>query len=217
MSTRLIMRTWCLTSKSFDISLTLTPGSSARSESATKPVTAQSRAHRPLRSTYHIIVIQYGSLDSYCQGIRCITTGSQCGRWTGTSHQPTRSTETQGGYQVQTEQSLSEHKQQSKLIFRRITPNSEPRCSIESGAYTLQCVIFCTGQAVYRWLPPQLPHSRQRCLPHHSRQVISSEAGLFVSRWAVEGVCHVLWAKGGGRAQAVCICRIRCSFRVNIL
>ena len=35
---------------------------------------------------------------------------------------------------------LQEHKQQSKLIFRRITPNAEPRCSIESGPYTLQFV-----------------------------------------------------------------------------
>lgn len=35
---------------------------------------------------------------------------------------------------------MSEHKQQAKLIFRRIGPNSEPRCSIESGKYTLQCV-----------------------------------------------------------------------------
>jgi len=41
----------------------------------------------------------------------------------------------------QTEQALQEHKQQSKLIFRRITPNSEPRCSIESGAYTLHYLI----------------------------------------------------------------------------
>ena len=39
----------------------------------------------------------------------------------------------------QTEQTLHEHKQQAKLIFRRINPNSEPRCSIESGPYTLQC------------------------------------------------------------------------------
>jgi hypothetical protein len=43
---------------------------------------------------------------------------------------------------LQTEQALQEHKQQSKLIFRRITPNSEPRCSIESGEYTLQCVAY---------------------------------------------------------------------------
>ncbi|KAF9520722.1 hypothetical protein BS47DRAFT_1323349 [Hydnum rufescens UP504] len=41
----------------------------------------------------------------------------------------------------QTEQTLHEHKQQSKLIFRRITPNAEPRCSIESGAYTLHYLI----------------------------------------------------------------------------
>ncbi|KAI0663132.1 protein transporter SEC22 [Cubamyces menziesii] len=41
----------------------------------------------------------------------------------------------------QTEQALSEHKQQAKLIFRRISPNSEPRCSIESGAYTLHYLI----------------------------------------------------------------------------
>lgn len=40
----------------------------------------------------------------------------------------------------QTEQALTEHKQQAKLIFRRITPNAEPRCSIESGQYTLQYV-----------------------------------------------------------------------------
>ncbi|KAF9468883.1 protein transport protein Sec22 [Collybia nuda] len=41
----------------------------------------------------------------------------------------------------QTEQALQEHKQQSKLIFRRITPNAEPRCSIESGLYTLHYLI----------------------------------------------------------------------------
>ncbi|KDQ07748.1 hypothetical protein BOTBODRAFT_119623 [Botryobasidium botryosum FD-172 SS1] len=41
----------------------------------------------------------------------------------------------------QTDQQLQEHKQQAKLIFRRITPNSEPRCSIESGAYTLHYLI----------------------------------------------------------------------------
>jgi len=41
----------------------------------------------------------------------------------------------------QTEQALQEQKQQSKLVFRRITPNSEPRCSIESGAYTLHYLI----------------------------------------------------------------------------
>ncbi|KAF5331666.1 hypothetical protein D9611_007617 [Ephemerocybe angulata] len=41
----------------------------------------------------------------------------------------------------QTEQALQEHKQQAKLIFRRITPNAEPRCSIESGQYTLHYLI----------------------------------------------------------------------------
>lgn len=39
---------------------------------------------------------------------------------------------------AQTEKALTEYKQQSKLIFRRLTPNSEPACSIESGDYTLQ-------------------------------------------------------------------------------
>jgi len=41
----------------------------------------------------------------------------------------------------QTETALQEHKQQAKLIFRRITPNAEPRCSIESGQYTLHYLI----------------------------------------------------------------------------
>ncbi|PSR73442.1 hypothetical protein PHLCEN_2v10734 [Hermanssonia centrifuga] len=41
----------------------------------------------------------------------------------------------------QTEQALQEHKQQAKLVFRRITPNTEPRCSIESGQYTLHYLI----------------------------------------------------------------------------
>ncbi|KAL0949869.1 hypothetical protein HGRIS_009902 [Hohenbuehelia grisea] len=41
----------------------------------------------------------------------------------------------------ETEQALQEHKQQAKLIFRRISPNSEPRCSIESGSYTLHYLI----------------------------------------------------------------------------
>ncbi|PCH41353.1 protein transport protein Sec22 [Wolfiporia cocos MD-104 SS10] len=41
----------------------------------------------------------------------------------------------------QTEQALQEHKQQAKLVFRRITPNAEPRCSIESGQYTLHYMI----------------------------------------------------------------------------
>ncbi|KAM0747461.1 snare-like protein [Meredithblackwellia eburnea MCA 4105] len=36
---------------------------------------------------------------------------------------------------------LPEYKQQAKLIFRRLTPQSEPRCSIESGACTLHYLI----------------------------------------------------------------------------
>lgn len=42
---------------------------------------------------------------------------------------------------IQTETTLQEHKQQAKLIFRRINAQSEPRCSIESDAYTLQYVL----------------------------------------------------------------------------
>lgn len=38
----------------------------------------------------------------------------------------------------QTETDLAEYKQQAKLIFRRLTPSAEPRCSIESGKATLQ-------------------------------------------------------------------------------
>ncbi|KAL7408805.1 Longin-like domain-containing protein [Mrakia frigida] len=41
----------------------------------------------------------------------------------------------------QTENALTEHKQQAKLIVRRLSPNSEPLCSIESGAYTLHYLI----------------------------------------------------------------------------
>ncbi|KWU43302.1 snare-like protein [Rhodotorula sp. JG-1b] len=36
---------------------------------------------------------------------------------------------------------LPEYKQQAKLIFRRLTPQSEPRCSIESGQCTLHYLI----------------------------------------------------------------------------
>ncbi|GAC98888.1 protein transport protein sec22 [Pseudozyma hubeiensis SY62] len=49
-----------------------------------------------------------------------------------------------------TETDLSEHKQQAKLIFRRITPSSEQRCSIESGKYTLHYLISP---------PPAMPSS----------------------------------------------------------
>ncbi|TFY71952.1 hypothetical protein EVG20_g1037 [Dentipellis fragilis] len=58
----------------------------------------------------------------------------------------------------QTEQQLQEHKQQAKLIFRRITPNSEPRLSIESGAYTLQCVRP-PPYALTGWLTGRVGHS----------------------------------------------------------
>ncbi|KAL1412854.1 SNAP receptor [Vanrija albida] len=46
-----------------------------------------------------------------------------------------------------TEKALTEYKQQSKLIFRRLTPNSEPACSIESGDYTLHYLIV--GNVIY--------------------------------------------------------------------
>ncbi|KZS98092.1 putative SEC22-synaptobrevin [Sistotremastrum niveocremeum HHB9708] len=41
----------------------------------------------------------------------------------------------------QTEQALQDHKRECKLIFQRITPNSEPRCSIENGPYTFHYLI----------------------------------------------------------------------------
>lgn len=41
-------------------------------------------------------------------------------------------------HQQQTETDLAEYKQQAKLIFRRLTPTSESKCSIESGKCTLQ-------------------------------------------------------------------------------
>ena len=51
---------------------------------------------------------------------------------------------------VQTEQKLSEQKQQAKLIFRRITPQSESMLSIEGGAYTLQYAVIGLGAlAIY--------------------------------------------------------------------
>lgn len=39
---------------------------------------------------------------------------------------------------VQTESSLSEIKSQVKMILRRLTRNSEPQASIESGNYNVQ-------------------------------------------------------------------------------
>ncbi|KDN38042.1 putative SEC22-synaptobrevin [Tilletiaria anomala UBC 951] len=41
----------------------------------------------------------------------------------------------------QTEKDLSEYKQQAKLIFRRLGPSAEQRCSIESGNYTLHYLM----------------------------------------------------------------------------
>lgn len=41
----------------------------------------------------------------------------------------------------QTETDLAEYKQQAKLIFRRLTPSAEPKCSIESGKCNLHYVI----------------------------------------------------------------------------
>jgi len=40
----------------------------------------------------------------------------------------------------QTETNLSEVKQQAKLIFRRLNPQAQHVCSIESGKFTLQLV-----------------------------------------------------------------------------
>lgn len=42
----------------------------------------------------------------------------------------------------QTEDSLSEIKSQIKMVLRRLNRNSEPQASIESGAYTLQYVVY---------------------------------------------------------------------------
>ncbi|KAI9339144.1 Longin-like domain-containing protein [Pilaira anomala] len=41
--------------------------------------------------------------------------------------------------QVETE--LAEYKGQAKTIFKRLSPNSEPRCSIESGKYVFHYII----------------------------------------------------------------------------
>ncbi|ORY24295.1 Longin-like domain-containing protein [Naematelia encephala] len=54
-----------------------------------------------------------------------------------------------------TEKALTEYKQQSKLVFRRLNANSEPACSIESGQYTLHYLIvdkviyMCICDATY--------------------------------------------------------------------
>lgn len=39
---------------------------------------------------------------------------------------------------------LTQAKQQAKLLFRKLTPTSETRCSIESGQLALQCVAADT-------------------------------------------------------------------------
>lgn len=87
--------------------------------------------------------LPYGSLNNNCQGFRCLASCRE--RWwrAGLSVMPERLNRALTAtchFFPQTEQALQEHKQQSKLIFRRITPNAEPRCSIESGPYTLQFV-----------------------------------------------------------------------------
>lgn len=47
----------------------------------------------------------------------------------------------------QDEAALSEFKQQAKLILRRLTPQSEPQCSIESGSCSIHYVCVALGQA----------------------------------------------------------------------
>jgi vesicle transport protein SEC22 len=42
---------------------------------------------------------------------------------------------------MQTETDLAEYKQQAKLIFRRLSPSAEPKCSIESGKCNLHYII----------------------------------------------------------------------------
>ncbi|KAK6344215.1 Vesicle-trafficking protein S22a [Orbilia brochopaga] len=42
---------------------------------------------------------------------------------------------------AQVEENLQQLKEQAKMIFRRLTPNSEPQASIESGQYTLHYLI----------------------------------------------------------------------------
>ncbi|KAK6511555.1 SNAP receptor [Arthrobotrys musiformis] len=42
---------------------------------------------------------------------------------------------------AQVEENLQQYKEQAKMIFRRLTSNSEPQASIESGPYTLHYLI----------------------------------------------------------------------------
>ena len=80
-----------------------------------------------------------GPLNTHSSSIRRSSTRSKRGRRAGQSH-VVPPLVCAGSYCPQTEQSLQEPKQQAKLIFRRITANSESRRSIESGQYTLQYV-----------------------------------------------------------------------------
>lgn len=50
--------------------------------------------------------------------------------------------------QIETE--LAEYKGQAKTIFRKLSVNSEPRCSIESGPYVFQQVLLAFGRGGYR-------------------------------------------------------------------
>lgn len=104
----------------------------------------------------------------------------------------------------QTEQALQEHKQQSKLIFRRITPNAEPRCSIESGPYTLQ-FVFRPIPLVWIFLKIffQLPHCGQCGVPYHCRQVVPTKARILILRRTFQRVCQHLWPKGGDRPETI--------------
>ena len=83
--------------------------------------------------------------------------------------------------QVETE--LAEVKSQAKMIFRRLNRNSEQQASIESGQYTLQYTSHSSNLLVelclIRW--PQLHNTRLRLFPLHSRQIVSSQACLYLS------------------------------------
>lgn len=85
-----------------------------------------------------------GQVNAHCTGLGRAPTCCKCRRGGGEPvPAAVLSSVPRSGLELttsQTEHALQEHKQQAKLIFRRITPNSEPRCSIESGQYTLQYV-----------------------------------------------------------------------------
>jgi vesicle transport protein SEC22 len=50
---------------------------------------------------------------------------------------------------VDEDTSLSEQKQQLKVIVRKVTANSEPRASIESGAYTIHYLLDHEANIIY--------------------------------------------------------------------